>query len=102
MFKLVLVASCFIWAVTFAALDPKHVKRTGSAPTTNSCDTIRDIPEDVSSLLKLDTNWYKQYTEAYGIPITGSAKVSKQALTRACYVVRFLFSGEANCISWGT
>ena len=86
-----LVASGIVCAV---ALDPKYIKRTESSPATSSCESVRDIPEDVSRLLKLNTSWYKQYTEAYGIPIMGSAKVSKQALTRACYVVRFMFSGE--------
>ena len=94
MLRLFLVASGIICAVALGALDPKYIKRTESAPATSSCESVRDIPEDVSRLLKLNTSWYKQYTEAYGIPIMGSAKVSKQALTRACYVVRFMFSGD--------
>ena len=77
-----------------AALDPKYVKRSGSAPSTHSCENVRAVPDDIAQLLNLDMSWYAQYTETYGIPILGSAKVSKQALTRACYVMRFLFAGE--------
>ena len=80
--------------VALGAIPTQYVKRTGSAPTTSSCHSVRAIPEEIQKLKNLDMTWYAKYTEAYGIPILGSAKVSDQALTRACYTMRYLFAGR--------
>jgi hypothetical protein len=49
---------------------------------------VRSIPASVRTDLKL-SYFYQRYTEAYGIPIIGSNKVSTSGLKRACYVLRF-------------
>lgn len=43
--------------------------------------------------LKL-TYYYQKYTEAYGIPIIGSNKVTVDGLKRACYVLRFYLAAN--------
>jgi hypothetical protein len=89
------ITICFflIIGVSLAALDEKYVKRTGVAPRTHSCGKVIPVPEDVRKEFNLDP-WYEQYTETYGVPILGSNVISKQALTRACYMVRYLFAGN--------
>ena len=37
-------------------------------------------------------NFYRKYTEAYGIPVVSSYRVSDKALRRACHITRFLFA----------
>ena len=36
--------------------------------------------------------FYYKYTEAYGIPVVSSNRVSDKALRRACHITRFLFA----------
>lgn len=38
--------------------------------------------------------FYQKYTEAYGIPIIGSNRVSTNGLKRACYVLRFYLAAN--------
>lgn len=39
--------------------------------------------------------FYQKYTEAYGIPVIGSNRVSSNGLKRACYVLRFYLASSA-------
>ena len=39
--------------------------------------------------------FYQKYTEAYGIPVIGSNKVSSNGLKRACYLLRYFLAGSA-------
>uniref|UniRef100_A0A7M5V838 Uncharacterized protein n=1 Tax=Clytia hemisphaerica TaxID=252671 RepID=A0A7M5V838_9CNID len=66
-------------------------KREGHATNTHSCDTIRnEVPKDLTFITKY--GFYHKYTEAYGIPIVSSERVSDRALKRACHITRFLFA----------
>lgn len=49
------------------------------------------MPSSLRADLKL-SYFYQRYTEAYGIPIVGSNKVSNNAMKRACYVLRFFLA----------
>ena len=53
------------------------------------CDNITDIPPVVQEDFGL-SRVYSKYTDAFRIPIFGSSLVSDEAMTRACYVVRFM------------
>lgn len=65
--------------------------RSGSYSTKHSCHKIRPVPSSLRADLKL-SYFYQRYTEAYGIPIVGSNKVSTNAMKRACYVLRFFLA----------
>lgn len=69
-------------------------KRSGSATSTHSCDYIRPVPSHLIFITKY--NFYRKYTEAYGIPIIGSGAVSDKALKRACNIARFLFADRVD------
>lgn len=51
------------------------------------------MPGNVRTELKL-AYFYQKYTEAYGIPVIGSNKVSANGLKRACYVLRFYLANS--------
>ncbi|KAK7090226.1 uncharacterized protein [Littorina saxatilis] len=74
--------------------------RKGKATETHSCHYVRQVSDSMRSPEEmrpdgLNSTFYKKYTEAYGIPILGSNKVSDDALKRACYTVRYLFAGHS-------
>lgn len=64
--------------------------RPGHAKDTHSCDVISSVPNDLTFITRY--NYYRKYTEAYGIPVVSSSRVSDAALKRACYIARFLFA----------
>ena len=65
---------------------PKSYNQNG-----HSCQTVTGVPRDVRNHYQLD-NFYQKYTNAYGIPILSSYQTRDSALTRACYVVRFMLA----------
>ena len=69
--------------------------RNGAATSKHSCNNVKLIPSNIRSDLKL-AFFYQRYTEAYGIPIIGSNKVSINSLKRACYMLRFFLSSPIN------
>ncbi|KAK7090816.1 uncharacterized protein [Littorina saxatilis] len=73
--------------------------RPGRATTTHSCNHICGVPSNLrsSSYMKPSglSRFYQKYTEAYGIPVLGSSRVSDNAMKRACYVLRFLFADHS-------
>jgi hypothetical protein len=76
-------------------------QREGGPTETSSCDAIRDVPEALRSsrVMKpagISTQFYRKYTEAYGIPVISSSEVPDAALSRACYVLRFLLADRAD------
>ncbi|CAM1302306.1 Uncharacterised protein g3216 [Pycnogonum litorale] len=73
--------------------------RSGSATSAHSCESVRSVPSSVRSRLRLG-HFYKKYTEAYGIPVLGSSRVSSSALGRACYIVRFIFADRYDTRNW--
>ena len=71
-------------------------ERPGEPTKTHSCNHVRAVPESVRKEMRLGlSDFYQQYTEAYGIPVLASNKVSKDAIKRACYVTRFLFADNS-------
>lgn len=65
--------------------------RSGKATNSHSCDNVRNaVPSHLTFITRF--RFYQKYTEAYGIPIVSSARVSDKALTRACHIARFLFA----------
>lgn len=72
---------------------------TLSAPTNYDCNVRNSVPRHVRQRLRLST-FYSQYAHAYGIPVLGSYRVSKKALERACYVMRFLFADRKDIRDW--
>lgn len=56
-----------------------------------TCDRIRSIPVNVRSKFRL-SSFYSKYTEAYGIPIVSTDSVPNKALSRVCYVTRFMLA----------
>ena len=68
--------------------------RNGAPSAKNSCNNIRQIPANIRNDLKL-SYFYQKFTEAYGIPVIGSNKVSANGLRRACYVLRFYLASRA-------
>jgi len=68
--------------------------RSGHATTTHSCDSIRAVPSHLTWLTRY--NYYRKYTEAYGIPVVSSYYVSDEALKRACFILRFLYADRAD------
>ncbi|XP_077989428.1 uncharacterized protein LOC144443759 [Glandiceps talaboti] len=65
--------------------------RPGSSTQTSECETVRSVPHNVRSTMRLST-FYQKYTHAYNIPILSSYRVPDNALKRACYVVRFMMA----------
>ncbi|XP_033633756.1 uncharacterized protein LOC117295307 [Asterias rubens] len=63
----------------------------GQALDTSDCMNVSPIPDDLRAEIPLD-NFYQKYTHAYGIPIVSSNQPNDDALTRACYVVRFMLA----------
>ncbi|CAH1802796.1 unnamed protein product, partial [Owenia fusiformis] len=70
--------------------------RPGSATDTHSCGHVRGLPSILRSRTHMYpsglTAFYQKYTEAYGIPVVSSSRVSDSALQRACYVLRFMLA----------
>lgn len=70
--------------------------RPGKATATHSCGTVGAVPAQLRLAANMApaglSNFYQKYTEAYGIPILGSAKVPDAALKRVCYIVRFVLA----------
>ncbi|KAK7486902.1 hypothetical protein BaRGS_00021873 [Batillaria attramentaria] len=73
--------------------------RPGRATRTHSCNHIRGVPHELRSSAYMKpsglSTFYQKYTEAYGIPVLGSNRVSDDAMKRACYVTRFLFADHS-------
>lgn len=71
-------------------------ERDGDTTDASSCENVRDVPAELrqSDAMRPTglSDFYKKYTEAYGIPVLGSASVPDAALSRACYVLRFLLA----------
>ncbi|CAF0996396.1 unnamed protein product [Brachionus calyciflorus] len=68
-------------------------ERNGMPSHKHSCNQIKQIPSSIRIDLKL-SYFYQKYTEAYGIPIVGSNKVTSNGLKRACYVLRFYLANN--------
>lgn len=66
-------------------------QRPGRADNTWQCATVTDVPQQVREDMGL-SSFYEKYTHAYNIPVLGSARVSDDALKRACYVTRVMLS----------
>ncbi|XP_022093811.1 uncharacterized protein LOC110981000 [Acanthaster planci] len=73
--------------------DQLEERRTGRgvAWDTWDCQNVTLLPDDIRAEFPL-ANFYRKYTHAYGIPIISSDAPQDAALTRACYVVRFLLA----------
>jgi hypothetical protein len=69
----------------------KYPERTGSHNNKHSCQQIKSIPGSLRDELKL-SYFYQKSTDAYGIPVLGSNKVSANAMKRACYVLRMFMA----------
>ena len=69
---------------------PRRTGR-GSSIDTWACENITALPDDIRAEFTLDV-FYQKYTHAYGIPIVSSNVSRDDALTRACYTVRFLLA----------
>ncbi|XP_076435651.1 uncharacterized protein LOC143275438 [Babylonia areolata] len=73
--------------------------RPGRATNTHSCNHIRSVPSQLRSSRYMKprglSNFYQKYTEAYGIPVVASHRVSDNAMKRACYITRFLFADHS-------
>lgn len=67
--------------------------RSGSYSNKHSCGQIKSVPSNVRNELKLKY-FYQKFTEAYGIPVVGSNKVTANGLKRACYVLRFFLASN--------
>nr|XP_006819343.1 PREDICTED: uncharacterized protein LOC102810139 [Saccoglossus kowalevskii] len=65
--------------------------RSGQSTDTTRCESITRVPSDVQRSMGL-SSFYQKYTHAYNIPILSSSRVPDAALTRACYVVKFLMA----------
>jgi hypothetical protein len=65
----------------------KFPERTGNYNNKHSCNHVKSIPGNLRDELKL-SYFYQKFTDAYGIPVLGSNKVSANAMKRACYVIR--------------
>lgn len=60
----------------------------------HSCNHVKQIPSNIRNDMKL-SYFYQKYTEAYGIPVIGSNKVSSNGLKRACYLLRYFLAGSS-------
>jgi hypothetical protein len=67
--------------------------RNGHPTDKHTCSLIKTIPSNIRNDLKL-SYFYQRFTEAYGIPVIGSSKVSTNGLRRACYVLRFYLANN--------
>ncbi|KAH9512807.1 hypothetical protein Btru_038229 [Bulinus truncatus] len=83
---------------TLASYKAPYNYRSGDATRTHSCGHVRGVPANLrySWVMKPRglSDFYQKYTEAYGIPVLGSANVSDAAMKRACYVLRFMLAGH--------
>uniref|UniRef100_A0A2C9LZT2 ShKT domain-containing protein n=1 Tax=Biomphalaria glabrata TaxID=6526 RepID=A0A2C9LZT2_BIOGL len=79
-----------------SSLSAPYGYRSGEATRTHSCGYVREVPQNLrfSWLMKPRglPAYYQKYTEAYNIPVLGSANVSDNAMRRACYVLRFMLA----------
>ncbi|XP_013079033.2 uncharacterized protein LOC106064914 [Biomphalaria glabrata] len=82
-----------------ASISAPYGLRSGDSTSTHSCGNIREVPQNLrfSWLMKPKglPAYYQKYTEAYNIPVLGSANVSDNAMKRACYVLRFLLADHS-------
>jgi hypothetical protein len=81
----------FLTILSIRIGNSKVPERTGSHQAKHTCNTVKSIPANLRDELKL-SYFYQKYTDAYGIPILGSNKVSANAIKRACYVLRFFLA----------
>jgi len=68
--------------------------RNGDPTSTWSCEFVRGVPLHQHMKPHI-SHEYTKYTEAYGIPVLGTPDVPDRALSRACYVLRFMLSDSA-------
>ncbi|XP_022095542.1 uncharacterized protein LOC110981859 isoform X2 [Acanthaster planci] len=79
--------------------------REGASGSEWLCHTVTEVPIAVRAQFRLSYA-YRKYAQAYNIPILGTARANEDAMTRACYVVRFLLADrrdlrEALYRAWG-
>ncbi|KAK3594407.1 hypothetical protein CHS0354_034140 [Potamilus streckersoni] len=76
----------------------------GHSTITHSCGHVQSVPSSLRSASGIGpnglSNFYQKYTEAYGIPVVASERVSDGALKRACYVLRFLLADHSGVREW--
>lgn len=74
--------------------------RIGDINISDSCQHVRHVPRKLRHAVHFRprgiSSFYQKYTEAYGIPVIGSNSVSDAAISRACYVLRFLLADRSD------